>query len=55
MGKADDDEVQLFPPDLDQLVVICSFNDGTKSPNDHANEQLVLPDVFSLIAITDKG
>ena len=38
MGKVDDDDWKLFPPDLDQLVIICAFNDGTKSPNDHANE-----------------
>ena len=40
---------------MEALIVICSFNDGNKGPNDHANEQLILPDVFSLVAVNRDG
>ena len=40
MGREDDDDFKIFPDleDIDHLIVICAFNDGTKSPNDVPNE-----------------
>lgn len=49
MGIKDDDDSQLIPRNADELIFICSFNDGTKGPADHAGENKILPDIYKLI------
>ena len=43
------DNDHLFPSKLESLIVICTFNDGTKGPQDDAPDLHLLPDVFGLI------
>lgn len=38
-----------FPSKLESLIFICAFNDGTKGPQEDAQDTHLLPDVFAVV------